>query len=48
MKFLQPANWPRPRGYANGVAAQGRTVYLSGMIGWDAKGIIAFKDGDRA
>ncbi|HEY7826276.1 MAG TPA: RidA family protein [Candidatus Acidoferrales bacterium] len=38
MKFLQPANWPRPKGYANGVVAQGRTVFLSGMIGWDTKG----------
>jgi enamine deaminase RidA (YjgF/YER057c/UK114 family) len=35
MEFLQPPGWVRPKGYANGVVAQGRTVYLSGMIGWD-------------
>jgi len=35
MDFLQPPGWVRPSGYANGVAARGRTVYLSGMIGWD-------------
>lgn len=35
MKILQPPGWPRPRGYANGVAARGRYVCVSGMIGWD-------------
>ena len=33
---LQPEGWPRPRGYANGVAAQGRQVFVAGMIGWNA------------
>jgi enamine deaminase RidA (YjgF/YER057c/UK114 family) len=33
---LEPAGWKPPRGYANGIAASGRTVYLGGMIGWDA------------
>src|SRR5215469_15641749 len=37
MEFLQPADWIRPKGYSNGVAAEGRTVFVSGMIGWDAK-----------
>ncbi len=38
MDFLQPPGWARPRGYANGVAASGRTVCVSGMVGWDAQG----------
>jgi enamine deaminase RidA (YjgF/YER057c/UK114 family) len=38
MEILQPPGWPRPRGYANGVAAQGRLVFVSGMIGWNAHG----------
>ena len=38
MEFLQPPGWARPKGYANGVVAQGRTVFVSGMIGWDADG----------
>ena len=38
MQVLQPAGWARPRGYANGIAASGRTVHVSGMIGWDAQG----------
>jgi enamine deaminase RidA (YjgF/YER057c/UK114 family) len=34
---LQPEGWPRPRGYANGVAAQGRPVFVAGMVGWNAE-----------
>jgi enamine deaminase RidA (YjgF/YER057c/UK114 family) len=37
MDFLQPPGWPRARGYSNGVAARGRTVCVSGMVGWDAE-----------
>jgi enamine deaminase RidA (YjgF/YER057c/UK114 family) len=37
MKILQPAAWPRPRGYSNGVMASGKTVCVAGMIGWDAQ-----------
>ncbi|MDB5776553.1 MAG: enamine deaminase RidA [Herbaspirillum sp.] len=46
MDFLQPPGWVRPKGYANGVAARGRTVYLSGMIGWD--GLQQFHTADFA
>jgi enamine deaminase RidA (YjgF/YER057c/UK114 family) len=35
---LQPAEWPRPKGYANGIAARGRMIFVSGQIGWDAQG----------
>ncbi len=35
-EVLQPPDWARPRGYANGVAAEGRQVYVAGQIGWDA------------
>lgn len=34
---LQPSDWPRPRGYANGVAATGRQVFVAGMVGWNAR-----------
>jgi enamine deaminase RidA (YjgF/YER057c/UK114 family) len=34
-KTLQPAEWPRPKGYANGMAARGRMIFISGQIGWD-------------
>ena len=32
---LQPEGWARPRGYANGVSAQGRQVFVAGMVGWN-------------
>lgn len=35
---LQPAEWPKPKGYANGMAARGRLVFVSGQVGWDANG----------
>ncbi|PQO24804.1 enamine deaminase RidA [Rhodobacteraceae bacterium WD3A24] len=31
---LNPANWKPARGYANGIAARGRTLYLGGLVGW--------------
>ena len=37
MDFLQPPGWPRARGYSNGISARGRTVAVSGMVGWDAE-----------
>jgi enamine deaminase RidA (YjgF/YER057c/UK114 family) len=37
MEILQPEGWARPRGYSNGIVASGRTVSVSGMIGWDAQ-----------
>jgi enamine deaminase RidA (YjgF/YER057c/UK114 family) len=39
-EVLQPADWVRPRGYANGIAASGRQVFLAGQIGWSADGEI--------
>jgi enamine deaminase RidA (YjgF/YER057c/UK114 family) len=38
MEILQPSEWMKPRGYSNGIAASGRMVCVSGMIGWDAQG----------
>jgi enamine deaminase RidA (YjgF/YER057c/UK114 family) len=34
MKILQPEGWEKPRGYSNGVAARGTTVFVAGQIGW--------------
>lgn len=36
-QILQPAGWAPPRGYANGVAASGRLVFVAGQIGWNAQ-----------
>ena len=37
MEFLQPPGWTRAKGYSNGIAASGRSVSVSGMIGWDSQ-----------
>ncbi|MCG2645227.1 MULTISPECIES: RidA family protein [Bradyrhizobium] len=36
-QVLQPSGWPMPKGYANGMAAEGRIVVTGGVIGWDAQ-----------
>jgi enamine deaminase RidA (YjgF/YER057c/UK114 family) len=36
-QILQPAGWTQPRGYANGVAASGRQVFVAGQIGWNER-----------
>ena len=40
LRTLQPRGWPRPRGYANGVAAIGETIWVGGQIGWDETGTL--------
>jgi enamine deaminase RidA (YjgF/YER057c/UK114 family) len=37
MKILQPPGWARAKGFSNGIAAQGRLVFIAGQIGWDAQ-----------
>jgi enamine deaminase RidA (YjgF/YER057c/UK114 family) len=34
-RVLQPSGWPLPKGYANGISAEGRIVVTGGVIGWD-------------
>ncbi len=46
MRVLQPEGWPRPRGYSNGIEAEGRFVFVAGQIGWDEQG--AFRSSDFA
>ena len=43
-KTLQPAEWPRPKGYANGMAARGQMIFISGQIGWDSNGRFSSDD----
>jgi enamine deaminase RidA (YjgF/YER057c/UK114 family) len=35
MKILQPPNWPRPKGYSNGISAHGRMIFTAGVVGWN-------------
>jgi enamine deaminase RidA (YjgF/YER057c/UK114 family) len=42
---LRPEGWPRPRGYADGIAARGRAVFVAGQVGWDARtGLVVSAD----
>ncbi|MEA3193477.1 MAG: hypothetical protein QOD26_1810 [Betaproteobacteria bacterium] len=34
MKILQPPGWARAKGFANGIAASGKLVFIAGQIGW--------------
>jgi enamine deaminase RidA (YjgF/YER057c/UK114 family) len=34
-QMLQPSGWPQPKGYANGMMAEGRLVVTGGVVGWD-------------
>ena len=44
MRVLHPEGWPRPRGYANGIAAEGRLVFVAGQIGWDESQVFRSDD----
>ena len=43
LQVLQPSGWPQPKGYANGIMAEGRLVVTGGVVGWDVAG--RFADG---
>jgi enamine deaminase RidA (YjgF/YER057c/UK114 family) len=36
MQILQPPGWAKPKGYANGIVAEGRLVFVAGQVGWNA------------
>ena len=40
-RAIVPEGWPQPRGYANGMVAEGRVLVTGGLVGWDAQGIFA-------
>jgi enamine deaminase RidA (YjgF/YER057c/UK114 family) len=44
MRALLPPGWPRPSGFSNGIAAEGRMVFTAGIIGWDESGTIVAPD----
>jgi enamine deaminase RidA (YjgF/YER057c/UK114 family) len=41
---LLPEGWPRPKGYANGVSAQGRQIHVAGQVGWTPQGVFETDD----
>ena len=43
-RILHPRNWKAPRGYANGVLAEGRTIFLGGQVGWNSDQVFETED----
>ena len=43
-QIIQPEGWPRPKGYANGIAAEGRMVFTAGVIGWNEQEVFEHLD----
>ena len=43
-RILEPPGWARPRGYANGVVAEGRQILLAGQVGWNVEQQIVSDD----
>jgi enamine deaminase RidA (YjgF/YER057c/UK114 family) len=43
-EIIQPKDWVAPKGYANGIAAQGRQVFIAGQVGWNARAIFESDD----
>jgi enamine deaminase RidA (YjgF/YER057c/UK114 family) len=37
MQILHPKNWAPAKGFANGVAATGRQIFVAGQVGWNAE-----------
>jgi enamine deaminase RidA (YjgF/YER057c/UK114 family) len=46
--ILQPPGWPKPRGYSNGMMAEGRLVVTGGVVGWDTDGRFPDSFADQA
>jgi enamine deaminase RidA (YjgF/YER057c/UK114 family) len=44
MQILHPKHWAKAKGFANGIAAQGRQVYVAGQVGWTAQQVFESDD----
>jgi enamine deaminase RidA (YjgF/YER057c/UK114 family) len=44
MQILQPPDWAEPKGYSNGILAQGELVFVAGQVGWDETGTFRAQD----
>jgi enamine deaminase RidA (YjgF/YER057c/UK114 family) len=44
LEVVRVPEWPRPKGYENGIIGEGRVLFVAGQIGWDAEGRFASDD----
>jgi enamine deaminase RidA (YjgF/YER057c/UK114 family) len=42
--MLNPSEWTRPKGYSNGVTAQGQMIFVAGQVGWDGNEVFQTDD----
>jgi len=47
-KVIQPSGWARPKGYSNGIIAEGKLLFIAGQVGWDPTKEDAKPKGDFA
>lgn len=43
-KILHPKGWKAPKGYVNGVVAEGRHIFVGGQVGWNAEQVFETQD----
>jgi len=36
-QLLHPRAWKQPKGFVNGIAAEGRMIFVAGQVGWNAE-----------
>lgn len=44
IEILQPDGWAKPIGYANGMAARGKQIFIAGQIGWNGQCVFESDD----
>ncbi|MGY3446547.1 MULTISPECIES: RidA family protein [unclassified Bradyrhizobium] len=44
IEILQPEGWSKPIGYANGMAARGKQIFIAGQIGWNGQCVFETDD----
>ncbi|WP_050627810.1 RidA family protein [Bradyrhizobium viridifuturi] len=44
IEILQPEGWAKPIGYANGMAARGKQLFIAGQIGWNGQCVFETDD----
>ena len=43
-QVLQPKGWAPAKGFSNGVAAEGRQIFVAGQVGWNAEQVFESDD----
>lgn len=44
MQVLHPKHWAAAKGFANGIAAEGKQIFVAGQVGWNAEQVFESDD----